>query len=175
MATRSIRVTLLRHGLAVDREDWAKKNDLARPLTPKGERRVRQASRGLAALGVKPDLVLTSPAIRAVQTAKAAAEVLGVPPAQVHEEVSLAPDASPEDFLATIEALEVKEVLAVGHAPHLDEVLAGLLGLRHGRGGLALKKSGAALLRVARGRPGAAEVRALLSPWSMRRIGKKAR
>jgi len=175
MATRTIRVTLLRHGLAVDREDWAKKNDLARPLTEKGERRVRQAARGLVSLGVKPDLVLTSPAIRAVQTAKAASEVLRVAPTQVHEEVSLAPDASPEDFQATLEALEVKEVLAVGHAPHLDEVLAGLLGLRHGRGGLSLKKSGAAILRVTRDRPGAAEVRAVLSPWALRRIGRKAR
>ena len=175
MATRSIRVTLLRHGLAVDREDWGKKNDLARPLTEKGERRVRQASRGLVALGLKPDLVLTSPAIRAVQTAKAASEVLGVPAAQVHEEVSLAPDASPEDFLATHRGARGQRSPRGGPRapPRRGARRAARAAARAGRPGAEEVGRGAA--RVARERPGAAEVRALLSPWALRRIGKKSR
>jgi phosphohistidine phosphatase len=173
--SESLRVTLLRHGLAGDREAWAKQRrpDLVRPLTAKGARRVRQAARGLVALGVKPELILSSPAVRTLQTAKIAAEELGVGARDLHEEPALAPDALPEDFLGVLESLQVREVLCVGHAPHLDEAMAALLGLRHGHGALALKKSGAALLRVRSGQPGGASLRALLNPWALRRLGRR--
>lgn len=170
---RALELTLLRHGLAVDREDWGKQPDLARPLTAKGIRRLHRAARGLAALGVRPELVLTSPAVRARQTAEACAAALHVEPAQLRDEPTLAPDASPEDFLARLEELDAKEVVCVGHAPHLDEALAALLGLRHGHGALALKKGGAALLRLRSSQPGDASLRALLSPWALRRIGRR--
>lgn len=170
---RALRLTLLRHGLAVEREDWGKRPDLERPLTERGVKKVRQAAKGLVALGVRPELVLTSPAVRARQTAEAVAPALGLHAEDLHDEVSLAPGASPEDLFACLDALEVREVLCVGHAPHLDEALAAMLGLRHGHGALSLKKSGAALLRLRSVQPGDAELRALLSPWALRRVGRR--
>ena len=166
-------LVLLRHGPAEEREAWSGKNDLQRPLTEKGVRRVRQVARGLAKLRVAPERILTSPAVRALHTARLVAEMLELEPARIHEEQALLPEASPEDLLGVLASLECAEVLCVGHEPHLDEVLAALLGLRHGRGSLALKKAGAALLRVHDIERGDAELRAWLSPAMLRRIGRR--
>lgn len=171
---KTLRVVLLRHGIAVDREEWTDSPDLARPLTKKGSRRTLQAARGLRMLGVRPELILTSPAIRALQTAKLAARALHVPHRQLHEEESLLPSAPPDDTLAALAALEVAEVLCVGHAPRLDELLAALVGLRSGQAPLALKKSGAAIVAWNR-QVGGGRLCALLAPQTLRNVGRRAR
>src|SRR5438093_12133138 len=81
---------LVRHGLAEERgELWP--DDSKRPLTEKGMSRMRKATRGLARLGVSLDVVLTSPLVRARQTAEIVAGGFNPRPALVNRE-SLAPD-----------------------------------------------------------------------------------
>ena len=69
---------LVRHGIAVDREDPNSPPDPERPLTPRGMKRTHAAALGLAAMKIEPDAVLTSPWLRAVQTAQLACAPLGV-------------------------------------------------------------------------------------------------
>ena len=170
---RVLRVTLFRHGLAVDRRAWGKKLDLARPLTERGAKRVRLAAKGLLTLGARPAAIWSSPAIRALQTAKILAEVLGVNARELHEQPALLPDAAPDELLGLLDARAVGEVLCVGHAPHLDNLLAALIGLRRSPSALALKKSGAAMLFVRQARSGDATVRALVGPGVLRRMGRQ--
>ena len=69
-----MRLYLMRHGIAIDREDPDCPEETQRYLTAKGTQRTRSAAHGLADLGVKPAGLLTSPYIRAVQTAEIVAK-----------------------------------------------------------------------------------------------------
>ena len=64
-------LVFLRHGAAADREDW-KGDDADRPLTADGADRTKDVVRGLKALKVKPDVILSSPLLRARETAEIA-------------------------------------------------------------------------------------------------------
>src|SRR5215468_1467835 len=75
---------ILRHGLAGSREEWSGP-DAERPLTNKGRSRSQAAARGLGLLGVAPEVILTSPYLRAAETAQLTAEVLGAPVVEVQE------------------------------------------------------------------------------------------
>lgn len=141
-----MRVILFRHGIAVDREDPACPPDPQRALTPEGVERTRLAAGGLGALGARPALILTSPYLRARQTADLAAEALGVPARAVRTSDALLPEAEPALIFAELAALAVGEVLCAGHAPHLDLALAHAVGAP--RELTALKKAGAACLDV---------------------------
>ena len=96
---------LLRHG---DAEDGSP--DAERRLTDKGERQSRAAGAALAAIGAKPDACLTSPKVRAAETARLACEPLGVEPR--HE-----PRLAGGPFDAEQLAAGLDEVLLVGHDP----------------------------------------------------------
>ena len=100
-------IWLLRHG---DAEDGAGKPDAERELTKKGERQSRDAGRALKALGVKLDACLSSPKVRARQTAELACEALGV-------EVELDERLAGGDFDPLELAAGRGEVLLVGHEP----------------------------------------------------------
>ncbi len=64
---------IVRHAIAVD-EGTADFEDSQRPLTDKGRRKMRQIAKGLRALGVEFDLILSSPYLRAQETAEILAE-----------------------------------------------------------------------------------------------------
>jgi phosphohistidine phosphatase len=68
---------LLRHGIAVDRDDW-EGQDGDRPLTERGAKRVAQVAAGLNRLDVRPTHVLSSPLIRAIETARIAHNALRI-------------------------------------------------------------------------------------------------
>jgi len=122
-------IWLLRHG---DAEDGSP--DAQRPLTDKGELQARAAGAALAELGVRLDACLTSPRVRAADTARLACEPLGVEP---RTEERLSGGAfDPEELAAG-----VGEVLLVGHEPDLSEALKRLTG-----GSVKLKKGGLAAL-----------------------------
>jgi len=104
---------LFRHGIAADRTPDG--TDDERALTDKGVRRTRQAARGLAALRITPDLLLTSPKRRARQTADLLAEVFDVP---VREDVRLAAGNERRDLEAACDA-KVHTLILVGHQPDL--------------------------------------------------------
>ncbi len=121
---------LVRHGLAEERGDaWP--DDTKRPLTDEGISRMRKAARGLARLGVSVEVVLTSPLVRARQTAEILAGALDPRPSLVNVD-SLAPDGAYAAVVADLEKHARKTRLAlVGHEPMIGEFAARILGSRH--------------------------------------------
>ena len=119
---------LLRHGDAADGSP-----DAERPLTKKGERQSRAAGRALKRLGVEMDACLTSPKVRAADTAKLACEALGIEP---KHEPKLA--GGPFDAEALAAGLG-DNVLLVGHDPDFSMAVHALTGaqVRMKKGGLA--------------------------------------
>jgi phosphohistidine phosphatase len=119
---------LLRHGDAAQGSP-----DAERPLTKKGERQSRIAGKALKKLGVKIDACLTSPKVRAAETARLACESLGVKPQQ---EPKLA--GGPFDAEALAAGLG-DNVLLVGHDPDFSMSIHAMTGaqVRLKKGGLA--------------------------------------
>jgi phosphohistidine phosphatase len=120
-------IWFLRHGDAEDTEP-----DFDRRLTQKGRRQSRNAGLALAALGVHIELCLSSPKVRARETAELACDVLGV-------EVSLDERLTggrldPLDVTAGLD-----DVLLVGHEPDFSDAIAQLTG-----GRVDMKKGGLA-------------------------------
>jgi phosphohistidine phosphatase len=119
---------LLRHGDAAEGSP-----DAERPLTEKGERQARAAGSALARLGVKLDACLTSPKLRAAETARLTCEPLGIEP---QHEPRLA--GGPFDAEALAAGLG-DNVLLVGHDPDFSMAVHTLTGaqVRMKKGGLA--------------------------------------
>ena len=61
---------LLRHGLAVERAEFHFASDHLRPLTPKGKRQLRKIATAMRAMELRFDVILSSPLVRARQTAE---------------------------------------------------------------------------------------------------------
>lgn len=160
---------LLRHGIAIDRDDPDCPPEEQRQLTAEGERRTRDCALGLRALGVEPAGVYASPLLRALQTASIAADVLCGDPRVVKEWPELAYWVDPELALAKADALGPGLHVLVGHRPHLDLLLAAAVGVDEPF--TVLKKSGAAL--VARSRGHAGELRWLFAPSQLRQLGRR--
>jgi phosphohistidine phosphatase len=120
---------LIRHGVAEARGDkWP--DDTKRPLTAKGAVRMRKAAKGLVRLGVKLDVVLTSPLVRARQTADIVAGSFDVRPPIVNAE-SLAPEGTYAGVLADLQRQGRRTRIAlVGHEPNIGELAARLAGSR---------------------------------------------
>ena len=121
-------IWLLRHG---DAEDGSP--DSERPLTEKGREQSRAVGAALKALGVEIDACLTSPKVRAAETARLACEPLGVEP-QLEPKLA----GGPFDAEALAAGLG-EDVLLVGHDPDFSMVVHSLTGaqVRMKKGGLA--------------------------------------
>ena len=120
-------IWFLRHGQAADGSP-----DFERPLTPKGERQSRDAGAALAELGVEFDLCLSSPRVRARDTARLACESLGI-------EVTIEDRLAGGSFDPLELAAGLDNVLLVGHEPDFSNAVAELTG-----GRVDLKKGGVA-------------------------------
>ncbi len=140
-------IYLLRHGDAEDRAD----DDSGRELTEKGKRQGRDAGRALAALGRRIDTCLTSPKLRAAETARLACAELGIEP-------ETAGELCGGGFDSLSLAAGRGDVLLVGHEPDFSAEVARLTGAR-----AKLRKGGLAVV------DGSTLV-ALLGPAELRRI-----
>lgn len=123
-------IYLLRHGDA-EQDDG---DDAARRLTEEGERQSRTAGRALAMLGAEIDACLTSPKVRAADTARLACEALGVEP-----------EAEPRLRGGAFDSLELTagrgNAVLVGHEPYFSAEIARLTGAK-----AKLRKGGVAIL-----------------------------
>jgi phosphohistidine phosphatase len=137
---------LVRHGIAIDRQDPNSPPEVERYLTRDGIKKTREVAEGFHALGLKPTLFLSSPYVRAKQTAEIFAEVLGHAREKIRDSAALRPGSAPADFLAELSHLKVRELICFGHAPHLDQLIAQIAGAR----GVftALKKAGIACMEL---------------------------
>jgi phosphohistidine phosphatase len=161
---------LIRHGIAVDRDDPRCPPDTERPLTPKGIKRSRAAALGLRALGVKPNAVLTSPWLRALQTAEIVCAALAYPPKKIVRTDALKGTSSPSDLLRELQLMKAKVVLCFGHEPHLHLVIGHIL---HTSAKITeLKKAGVALLELERTSPVQGRLLALYPASTLRLLAK---
>lgn len=133
---------LLRHGKA---EDFNKDGDAARELVAKGREQARKAARLLKAADRLPEIVLTSPLVRARQTADEFCETAGMPGAVIQG--WLACGMTPERALEELAGFgEFKRIAIVGHEPDFSILVEWLLGVT--TGGVQVKKGGIACLRI---------------------------
>ena len=111
---------LVRHAEAASGEP-----DELRPLTPEGREAARELGRRLAAEGVRPDAVLTSPLLRARETAAELARAAGLQP---EPDERLAPGASADGVRAAAGERGGETVVVVGHQPDCGRIAAALTG-----------------------------------------------
>jgi phosphohistidine phosphatase len=121
-------IYLMRHGPAVQLEENSELPDAKRPLTPDGRKKTRLAARGLRRLGVEVDVVLTSPLVRAKETADLVMGELSLPPGELRETTNLAPGADHDSLLRELSQLgHASSFLLVGHEPDLSHLASRLL------------------------------------------------
>ena len=116
---------VLRHGVAEDRGSAGYSNDGERPLTAKGMRRMARQVRGLRSLGVSIDVIVTSPLVRALQTAEIVHEGLQMTGQPVTSN-SLAPGGSPSQLVSHLVTgySSTDDVMVVGHEPYLSGLVS---------------------------------------------------
>ena len=148
---------LLRHAHAGDPEGWSGDDDL-RPLSEKGRRQASRLGQALAHWSEAPDLFVTSPRIRARETAELAAEALG---AGVVEDRRLARPLDAALVAEICAAHGASRPCLVGHDPDFSEVLGELLGT----GVVPMRKGALARVDFEGGiREGRGTIRLLLPP-----------
>ena len=140
-----MKLLLIRHAIAEEREDFAKtgRDDRLRPLTDEGRKKMKQAARGLREIVPEIGLLATSPLTRAAQTGAIVDSVYGgLKEVEIEE---LAPEATPNDFLRWLRKQKAEVLAAVGHEPSLSLILSWLL-TGNERRLFAFRKGGACLL-----------------------------
>lgn len=179
MAPRRRELLLLRHGIAEERLDQLE--DASRQLTPEGVERTSRVIQSLVWLDLTCDLVLSSPLVRARQTAELA--LAGGLAPELELAAALAPLADPLPLLERwLEPLSPRQgwrrLALVGHEPDLSTLAALLIGVPMAQApqALQLKKAGVALLqccvppvsgRGSSGLAGSARLALLLPPRAL--------
>jgi phosphohistidine phosphatase len=160
---------IVRHGIAIDREDPKSPSDPERYLTSDGLKKTREVARGFAALKISPDVFISSPYVRAMQTAEIFAEETKFAKSKIRQTELLLPGAEPSAFFRELQRTSRTEESAIcfGHAPHLDELIAFALGSKKGL--TQLKKAGAACLELTRISPPAGLLTWLSTPRILRK------
>lgn len=164
---------LLRHGVAVERDKLCYPDDSLRPLTADGRRKLRRIAAGMRLLELRFDIWLSSPYVRARQTAEIVAKAFHARN-KLEFEIDLTPAGSARRLLRRLvdKRAMAENILLVGHEPYLGELAGFLLA---GRAGfpLMLKKGGLCLLSMespAWGR--CATLEWLLTPWQLMVLGR---
>jgi phosphohistidine phosphatase len=162
---------VVRHGIAIDREDPKCPPDPERYLTEEGVEKTKQVAKGMAALGITGDLFLTSPYVRATQTAEIFASAFDYAKQRIRRTDLLLPGAEPSLlFRELAKDKQASSVFLFGHAPQLDDVVATALGSKKHVTGL--KKAGVALVELKRVSPPIGVLVWLAIPKLLRRVGK---
>ena len=162
---------IVRHGIAIDREDPKCPPDPERYLTEEGVEKTAQVAKGVAALGIAGDLFLSSPYIRAVQTAEIFARELGYAKQKIRRTDMLLPGAEPSHvFRELARDKQASAVFLFGHAPQLDDVIATALGSKKHL--TALKKAGVVLVELKRVSPPIGTLVWLATPKLLRHAGQ---
>ena len=162
---------IVRHGIAIDRGDPKCPADPERYLTEEGIEKTKQVENGLAAVGATAELLLTSPYVRANQTAEIFAHALDYPRQKIRRTDLLLPGAEPSLlFRELAKDKHSSSVFLFGHAPQLDEIIATALGLKIHI--TSLKKAGVALIELKQISPPSGQLVWLAQPKLLRKVGK---
>jgi phosphohistidine phosphatase len=160
---------LIRHGVAAERGD--SESDDVRPLTADGIARLGAEAAGLVALKVRWDLILTSPLVRARQTAEVLAQDMRHD-TPIIETRSLSPFGTPADVMAELVKHRTRASIAlVGHEPAISDLAARLL---HAQAPFAFKKGAVCRLDFSVHPPdGIATLGWFATPRMLRLIGRR--
>jgi len=122
-----MKLYLVRHAVAEEIGTTECEDDSQRPLTEKGREKMRRIAEGLKEIGVQPDLIVSSPYVRASQTASILAKELKYKE-EIYYSDFLVPMGEPSDIIGEIaEKYSVEELLLVGHEPNLSSLASVLL------------------------------------------------
>ncbi len=152
-----MKIYFLRHGIAVEPEDW-KGDDYDRPLTSDGRERMGQEAKAIRKLDLGLDAILTSPLVRAKETAEIVARELKV--------VSKEDERLGGDFdMSALEAIlqgcaDLKSLMLVGHEPSMSSVIGRLIGVAR----MDLKKGGLACVELPDASTMTGELHSLIPP-----------
>jgi phosphohistidine phosphatase len=146
-------------------------SDAERRLTKEGKEEARVAGAALAELGVKPALVLSSPLLRARQTAEIAAREFGFA-GEIEMIDELRNDTPIAGLLRALQPhADAKEILLVGHMPSLSEHIAVLIDAKSADG-LPLGKGGVACVELEHLHYGTGQLRWLMRQKQLQKIAK---
>ena len=165
-----MQVILVRHAIAHEHNRTRWPDDSLRPLTPEGVRKFRKAALGLATLVPKSAVILTSPWVRARDTATMLASAMkGARPI---ERAELTGNAAIYEAFDLLRSRKESSVVLVGHEPNLGRFLAAALGGDSARLKFEFKKGGAACVEFGkRATPGTATLTWMLPPRVLRSLG----
>jgi phosphohistidine phosphatase len=160
---------IVRHAIALERNRERWRDDSARPLSPAGIRQSRKAAAGLKEFSRAPDRLLTSPLVRARQTAQILTDVAGWPRAE--EAPELSPGGAALAVLTLLGQKRSKLVAVVGHQPELGALLSACLLGEDGTLAIEMKKNAVACVSF-EGSPsaGRAVLKWLATPRMLRRL-----
>ena len=140
-----MQLVVIRHAIAMEREEFAPsgRDDSLRPLTEKGEAKMRKAAAGLRELVPSIDVLAASPFTRAQQTARIVAAEYGR--MRVDTTSALEPESAMEELAEWLRMQRGETIAVVGHEPHLGTLVTWLMtGIEESR--VPLKKGAAVLL-----------------------------
>ena len=166
-----MKLLVIRHGPAGDPEAWKEegRDDRLRPLTPEGKKEMRKAAAGLATLIPELDVLVTSPLVRASQTAEIVGKHYNC---EIATDDSLLPDQDPEKTARAIRERGPSDTVAVvGHEPHLSRFVSYLLAGKR-ESFIDLKKGGACLLDLERPASASATLNWLLTRRELIQLGE---
>ena len=161
---------ILRHAIAVERSGWEDSDD-SRPLSAYGIAKMRQNATGLTRILPRIDTILTSPYLRARQTAEIVCKIYGFKIAdKVVETEHLTPDRPLDDIFIDLNEYWSSRVMVVGHQPHLGDLVSYLTSNGEVRN-VPLKKGGIACVEIEREDPkGTGLLHWLLTPKQLRQL-----
>jgi phosphohistidine phosphatase len=117
----------LRHGIAVEPESWTG-SDFDRPLTREGRERMEREAKAIAELSLGLERIVTSPLLRAKETAEMLASRLGMR-GQVHEDTRLADGFNTDRLNAILSAhADAEAIVLVGHEPSMSLTIGRTIG-----------------------------------------------
>ncbi|MGE5249579.1 MAG: phosphohistidine phosphatase SixA [Bacteroidota bacterium] len=171
--TLPMKLYIVRHAIAVDEGTPGYEDDSQRPLTDEGRKKMKRVARGLREFGVEFDQILTSPYVRARDTAQILADEFNLEKRVAFSDRLIPPG----DFDGLVDEIsekyDVDSLALVGHEPMLSQLISWLV-----TGGteapVTLKKGGVGCLTVEnlRGRDRRATLEWLLTPAALIALGK---
>ncbi len=159
---------IVRHGIAIDREDPQCPAEAERYLTEEGIEKTKQVAKAISALRLQVDLMVSSPYVRAMQTAEIFAGAFEYSKQKITKTDALLPGAqAPLFFRELAKEKQAATVFCFGHAPNVDELVAAAVGAKHQI--TAMKKAAVAALELKRISPPAGQLIWLLTPKLVRK------
>ena len=164
---------ILRHGEAGQRVS-AGRGDFQRSLTTAGQKEVSDIATSLKDLGIKLDIVISSPLKRAHQTASIVAKTFKIEK-KMQGWAELSPEGNRLDlYNKLLQLKQQSSVLVVGHEPYLSEMISEMIFEGNNGGRIDLKKTGLARIRIVSSTPKfQGELRWLLTPKLLRNMSSK--